>query len=1073
MHLKSNRKNKTNKMTDIFTSNITHNVAPVDPSDNIGSVDKPLYCNQRDAVIYFPCSVEQMTKYISEFKQILFDSFWKYTCEVNRAGVLNLFYGYRRQPSVAKYTLTHIQPHILQTMLPPKHHDWWEIKKLPLDEQRKLAAAIKPADFDAYYNSLAWKFRERVSDFVPNIPEDIRAALVYSRSALDCASIYKRVIAVQFLLFLASKRQILLPYEAGTYVLTTNWRTVQTPYIDYGSYPGLSDAVRDPVRKFYIEVVESCFHYDRPTRVEKNRHNYPLMVRRFVLSFLLSSTLDSRQSMNANWIQYINTTYLRLQHITRNHSDWGLKHVVRTLRQVYDALHPETPTAKISVPEQLRQYFLDTEPAILQHQDYDKIFGFITRSSYSNFKEVACNFRHLTSYLWPKFKHRSFAEVTREDCRGFRDHIAQSGLAAASLNDILAVAHKFFIYLEKQTGHPRHNPINIDGDRFNAGPKQPFTHRETIPLFVLQRMKEVLIRNDYAFAKAMSSQMVVTQDNQTGKLVRAWNPVCTIALYTLLTMDLRTMGVRTLDSGELDSMVVDTVGKVYARNPNKAAISKRKEGVFRVHNNLKYPILAMHVQAHKGHGAYDIPFIPDDLVAQLNYMIEWQKRYGGSPRLVNFADDPLNARSNEGLHGALGIKIVPLFRDMQRKSGEQFYPVTNARLQALFVALCRQIDAELPNVNLCNDVGGRKKVMIDKHTLRVSINTHLQYVGGLPLQDAQVLLNHATPVMTMYNTKPSQDGLHERLRNAYARINNSTADILRDYHADSSKFVHGETAQGVANHTKSRSSLWRVDLSGICPGASCLTGGPAVSDMAHAVPEQRCALCRHRITGPQFLLGLTLEANNLMYRLKSSAKRMRSLNEQVIIAEDSKDSRALAILRNELETLNNASTLDWQEWQAIIVLISECNRKLENPDHVGNALVPFSPTVQTEMEDTSEFDLMQSITQGMELFTIASKVQNREAMLSKHDLINNLFMRSSQGQSAGLLSLPESVRLKAGNMFGEFILRHIPHSKVDALLAGNEKLEEYPALQRILQTGISEVKKALQQQKIQNNDYRD
>src|ERR1035438_3774413 len=141
MHLKSNRKNKTNKMTDIFTSNITHNVAPVDPSDNIGSVDKPLYCNQRDAVIYFPCSVEQMTKYISEFKQILFDSFWKYTCEVNRAGVLNLFYGYRRQPSVAKYTLTHIQPHILQTMLPPKHHDWWEITKLPLDEQRKLAAA--------------------------------------------------------------------------------------------------------------------------------------------------------------------------------------------------------------------------------------------------------------------------------------------------------------------------------------------------------------------------------------------------------------------------------------------------------------------------------------------------------------------------------------------------------------------------------------------------------------------------------------------------------------------------------------------------------------------------------------------------------------------------------------------------------------------------------------------------------------------------------------------------------------------------------------------------------------------
>jgi hypothetical protein len=212
-----------------------------------------------------------------------------------------------------------------------------------------------------------------------------------------------------------------------------------------------------------------------------------------------------------------------------------------------------------------------------------------------------------------------------------------------------------------------------------------------------------------------------------------------------------------------------------------------------------------------------------------------------------------------------------------------------------------------------------------------------------------------------------------------------------------------------------------------------LSFGSEVKKIKVTHGTRRCALCRFRITGPQFLPGLVFEANNLMFKLKKIAKTIRMLSEDAL--ENTDPVRAREI-QQEIESLNNMSNLDWQEWQALVRLIAEANEIKNNAN--GKELT--KTTIEAYMQDGTEFSLMHSITTGMELFPTYHKIHNMEAMMEKHEAINRLLM--AEGIEPFLISMPYARKLSTGNKLSEAIIKSIPTAELDFVTLGGKPLSD-------------------------------
>jgi len=719
--------------------------------------------------------------------------------------------------------------------------------------------------------------------------------------------------------------------------------------------------------------------------------------------------------------------------------------MVNSLEKLWQLDNPEAkPLTKISTKEEIERYFqpYDTPELSLWIPDVKDYFN--------NTKCVAIRdaFWRL-SYLL-KFaaaqQISSPSTFIAKNGEQFAEYLSDTSLEKNNTrNSILSDSSKFFTWYYRKHEITSPLPIEFEVLKFNShAEKAGVSFRNPIPLHTLNRMKEVLTANDFAWAKTLTEDYAVTTDKETNKTVKLWNPVRATALLLLLTFDLRTIGVRTLDSGEFDEYIVGPDGQTLVPNPSPNRIRKRQQGALQLLSGFTVPTLGLHVQPQKLHKAHTIPFVPPEIIIAVKNMIDWQKRFGPTPQLVSLISDPKEGKNDKAY--AQAQKIVPLFRDLNRDIGEQAYPMLNARLDKIFAKLCNATELAYPDeVQLTKTTKYKKHKYLaplyDKHSLRVSINSHLQYIGGLPFADAQKLLNHTTPMMTLYYTKSDLQSQHQRLSEAYGKLKEAGLDpstIKDTYALNPSEFVADPM---LISRVSKSTGIWKLDLSGICPGTSCSEGGPVLersSNIHGPVPGQRCALCRFRITGPQFLLGLTMEANNILYRLKKSAKRIKSITDEII---ENQDNKGLVMdLNQQVEVLNNISNLDWQEWQAIVQIIGECNDRAPKESKaltLGN--------LHAGLEESSEFGLMHSITTAMGMFPTKETIQNREAVLEKHEMINNLLLQ--EGVEPYLMRLPEAKRLEAGNMLSSMILNIVPQENVDEITIGRKTLSAFPSLQ--------------------------
>jgi integrase len=654
----------------------------------------------------------------------------------------------------------------------------------------------------------------------------------------------------------------------------------------------------------------------------------------------------------------------------------------------------------------------------------------------------------------------------------------QSPLSPRTRNGAVREAFNFFEWLALTRGAPARNPVDLKFDLVGGRiARRARTHRRAIPSRELKRLRDLITADDYAWAKTWSEDRLKAFDRVTGRVeYDVWCPVRAVFTLLMLTVPLRTVGAFLLDSGEIDEEVFDPRTRAMTFNDDPRAIAGRREGALTlVGTPSGASIVSLRVPAHKGCPAYLVDYVPPELVAALQMLVEWQRRYGTPPELVTRGDDPLDYMVSRNPHKRNHMPyFVPLFRDPFRPLGQQGFPVSRGRFHQFYSALCaRAEDAAKgrdgqPSFALTkrvrhvekNRVRTRRTARYDAHTLRVSLATNLMREGGLPIMSAMQLLGHATPAMTLYYYNPSIEDLHETLKTSYERCFEAglTPDRLeQEYERNRDRLVATSEAGFVAfDQNRDNRGLWTVGTAGICPGTSCSDGGPLVGGSVHGpVPGGRCPLCRFYLTGPAFLVGLATEANVLLWTIKRKADELQTLCNRRAELEPTGSRGELSRLENSIDRLERDTDLDWQHWLALTELVaksvalSTTPREAPASDRASKALLVCAdpePVLRAALVDTTYFELLHAVTVAAEVVPDFLTVQHAAAVLEKHTVLDELLVHN--GLDPLLIRVPEPLRLAAGNRFSELLIRQVSQEGLERLLVGETTFAEVPGLER-------------------------
>jgi hypothetical protein len=884
----------------------------------------------------------------------------------------------------------------------------------------------------------------------------------------------------EMLVLLHQRRWILLPLMPlnAKLLLWTFHPAISNPKL-LDTFTRCDFLIAEEVKTFFAYILRDIYETNniRILNIGGNKFAaWALSLRRMLRQFFLCTNVNSLSDIVPELLEAFyatqRKTHERLQaqggtsaHITLS----AVSSVCKGLGTLWKVNNPDSTYIQATDDNDLERHFTEILERRPDLQAWVEFFcEYINGRHVENVSYVVFNLRPLLIHI-SELTHRpaSPLEATREHVRDFVGYLARLELTNETRNSYLREASFFFNWCKRTYKSPVDNPIEYKLDRFSEGrERQSKTHRIALRPRVIFLMREVLTKDNFAWAKTLDEDYITAFDRHEGVKVRVWFPGRAVLIDTMLTFPTRTIGARLLDSGEADEKIYDPELRQMVVNPDPRAIPGRRAGVLRLKTGLSGTILSLRIPEQKLHSAYDIDYIPSDQADHLQMMIDWQKRYGTPFELVKLADDPKAIYKNRDFKvKSKQADIVPLFRDPVRRLGHQQFPITDGRLQRIFRSLCVETERQHPDIVLTKELGsGKRKTRVpvfDKHTLRVSLTTGLIHQGGLPLTYARQMLNHASLVMTLHYDNPDIQQVHEALRSAYSKMEESGLDAEKfaaEYDKNRRRFIsNSEHADAAFRNNRNNKGLWTVGLTGVCPGTSCDEGGPVINSSRGVyapVPGARCALCRFFLTGPTFLLGLTVEANNLMWHIKNKAKKLQALFDKRIELEASRDKRGLTQIDNSIDRLDEEVDIDWQEWQALARLIGSSNAMMEeeSSNYQGSKeekqklmMKGSLSELRVAMSECSYFELLHSITESAEVLPNFPKAQNDGAIMEKHELLNTLLVINDLDPF--LIKMPERLKLRAGNLLSAMLIKHAPESHVDDLVLGNILLRDSPGLE--------------------------
>lgn len=507
------------------------------------------------------------------------------------------------------------------------------------------------------------------------------------------------------------------------------------------------------------------------------------------------------------------------------------------------------------------------------------------------------------------------------------------------------------------------------------------THRDAMPILLVEKSIEILTKDDWFWAKNLSRERreVIHDwyryyDKKTNQWRTMWSPVRAVAIYVKLRTVLRTLQVTLLDSGEMDNYKIemsDLEHHSYVKVKNKHPLASRnlrrpiEKGVLQTFvdetNGQLAPFLRIStnktadLNKNISKRGYDCPWAPDDVVEKLIWLREWQERYNPVHSPVDWSDIPLlrHRRVEEDLHG---MSSCFLFRNPY--GANPAHPIRPDSLTELWRYLCVEVQSELATEGLVDAATGKEFVLVERdekgnfiglrydlHSLRVT-NVSALYKGGLPVKIIMLICGHATVPMSLYYTKYSMTEIKECTSKAEHAVmltaQNDWARALKNQKLhDLRPLLALNSIDGLNNFIAAEQGMVFMDV-GICSagcskcdvGVSITEDGDSTKSVRQFSPvpggQRNCASCRFIVSGPPFLHGLNAAFNHKSLVASEVARRRTEAEKKKAILETERSTSShfekwdeLQSATEEFYTLTVEIDQVLDEMRAVVSLISQ------------------------------------------------------------------------------------------------------------------------------------------------------
>lgn len=967
------------------------------------------------------------------------------------------------------------------------------LQSLPIEEQLDLLKCLSPKNHTDLKRAFRdWKHRFGIDkleilEACPS-PVDFVESLTISASNCSSEKNIEQYNDFNLLVEFWARGWILLPQNLRLWNIAKKWKIIFEA----------NTKVEDTINKIYI-THEKYRYLDRRLS--------------FIVAYFATSNTLLRSDLSIELLlsyeklaediltkQYSSPDY-KPENVKSPLSD--LNSAIRSLLAAYNSENPgletELPSRKSFSKETTERkdvkfgWIAQEIPILNDWTEYLSLFFNENKSSRVGAKITALS--HFITFLgttenpplkpWLTTRKDHITDVTLVNQNTFFEYLpANISTTSKFLKTVLTAVRQFFIWIRqhlislgKITESEFSDPI-FQTDYIGERTYNNRTHRDALPPYLITEMKDIIIKDEFAFAKSLPRSSIQTTDQQTNCRVITYYPGVAICMYTLLDTPIRSHQARWLDSGLLDAKIYNHVTRKVKHNISPYSITFRKEAALQLSKDAlrSESWLTMWVNTNKTASidaktvGYFIPYVSPELVKLFQTQVDWSVRY--LPPLTSplsyryYMQDVREIRPDVNLKGP---EVAPLFRDPT--SPAQKKPIAYTRLKKFYTVLLEETEKRiLSKYNhkiklITTNKNGKKTWAVDLHSLRVSGITNL-IEAGVPIEVVQQFVaGHKTLVMTLHYLKYSPEKLRAFIEEANRRMQDdqdfvgSTGFIqaLNEF----TPFLFGQSGPGVGPGFEALNmgdGILSINSDGICPGTSCSTGFVLKEGVAPSygpVPGgKRCPLCRYWITGPAHLLGQITALNNLAYTIRKKGQELNRLNEIKLDAEDSGNQRLARQLRDRVDLLNRDVELDVNEWAARYKYAEQSLTQMDAYLKAKEKLIASDATPRVPMmtasqpmelkvtlEQAHEFSLLDQITQ-MAVFN--PSFPNLEAELEKNQVLSKMMV--ANGMKPFLLSLSDEHAREAGNLLSALLLQQVNAQDLDEVLTGKRPVENYPYL---------------------------
>lgn len=660
-------------------------------------------------------------------------------------------------------------------------------------------------------------------------------------------------------------------------------------------------------------------------------------------------------------------------------------------------------------------------------------------------------------------KEKHIRDLTNRNKKTYFEYVKNLDLVDSNKNKKLSVIEDLFIFIKEN--YYNHLPTLFSKyDRFfNENNKNSVTNRKRIPSSIINIAKEILLRDNYKFNNNYIDNETELKDLKDLNGDKIYWYGYTVTLYILLTYPIRNKQARWLDSGELDEYIIDFEKMEYIKNSNPNAIKGRKECCVQIETDYfsqkKYYIL--YLNTNKTGKQYKIPYMDNQILKMIIEMIEWNRKYN-----FNITEPIIATDINKEIRKYSKYeKSVPLFLYPVMGSKKLKSVMSDKLLMKFYCHLMLEVEKEIlqkenktiklvkEKISFYENKNNKKTTLktlhpvFDIHSLRVSGISNLIEAGVPPEIVSQFIAGHSSVVMTLYYNKINMEEVSETIQ----KLHNDNKDTLKEdlekieSYEDYEKNLLSASKEFNKNNFQLLSEnkgYWNIGLSGIC-SVNCNELGRE---------DKCCPKCKYWITGTPFLIGQVTELNDLMYKIRKKAQKVKTLNLKYIESFSEQIKGEIELLNNDISILVSEWSIRYKFIEQSLSLLNKNNNKIDNNENNLNSenldlngldkkndkpiLLNSNNNLKLSISEENDFGLSYNICNSSDLI---EEFDNREAQYELELFVNKIL--SHNNIEPFLFRLEREESLKVSNMFAKYILENYNNNHIEELIKGKSKLE--------------------------------